>query len=74
MKVQKKMIMANVAIQICKEDKALCGDTTDKSCRFLDDKEEVCILFAKPLKVTKPDLAGETSYKRCKPCVEGEPG
>jgi hypothetical protein len=67
------MVVANVAIQICKEDTTLCGNN-DKVCRFLDDTEGTCVLFSKGLKVTKPDDNGDMFFRRCKPCMEAEPG
>jgi hypothetical protein len=68
---KKKMVVANVAIQISKEDPQLCEDTVDKACRFLNDVDEICVLFDKPLKVTKD---GEQFFLRCKPCLTAEPG
>jgi hypothetical protein len=58
----KKMVLANVAIDIFKEDTKLCGDT----CRFIDP-EPRCILFGNILRIKGGDLL------RCKKCVDLEP-
>jgi hypothetical protein len=58
--VLKKRFVAIVAIHISKNDPTQCGYG---ACRFLDELEQECILFAKRLRT---DSVG--NFKRCKPC------
>ena len=70
MKPVRKMVVANLAIMIDKDDPKQCGYGTKKICRFIDAFEGVCILFAKPLKAAKTE---DPFFLRCKPCLEAEP-
>lgn len=69
MKPVRKMVMANVAIMINKDEPKQCGNTAGKMCRFLVEETGDCRLFAKKLKVDKK----AQQFLRCNPCIEAEP-
>lgn len=72
MKVVRKMVIANVAILIDKENPERCGNQPEGDmCRFLNDFDDTCVLYAKSLKIDRK-VEG-TPFMRCKQCLAAEP-